>query len=663
VGLNEKLTSHLKLSVIIVNYNVSAFLEQALMSAQKAMRGIDGEIYVVDNHSVDNSVAMVKDKFPNVKLIENQDNVGFAKANNQAIRISSGEYVLLLNPDTVVEEDTFEKCVRFMDATPDCGGLGVKMVDGQGRFLPESKRGIPYPKSSFYKLFGLSKLFPKSQKFGAYHATYIGEDETHEVEVLAGAFMMLRKSVLDEVGLLDEDYFMYGEDIDLSYRILKGGYKNYYFPQTRIIHYKGESTKKGSLNYVYVFYNAMQIFARKHFSANNAKIFNMAIHLAIWFRASLAALKRILSRLLLPILDFVLIFAGLYALSKYWDHNVLYQRNSSFPDYYFYAVLPGYTLLWQLAVLLRGGYRKPVNRSLLNRGIVLGGVVVLLIYALLPETMRFSRAVVVMGTVWALLAVNVLRVLLSKAHLIDVDARRLSLRIAIVGGAEETERVLNMVQSINTPREFIGLVMTQPVDSQNHIVIGNVTDLSELVTIYQINEVIFCARDISADQIIDWMNRLQDKQLEYKIAPEDSSLLIGSNSIFTAEDLYTIPVQPVYQRRNRRIKRLFDVLTAAGLLLLLPIDIWMVDKKGSFVRNIFDVMLGRKSWVGVHDSPQGTVCQLLPGVLSPADAYPNNTFSPEMVARTEELYVRNYRCRNDLNIMVRGFQKLGNRTA
>ena len=630
------------------------------MSAQKAMRGIDGEIYVVDNHSVDNSVAMVKAKFPNVKLIENHDNVGFAKANNQAIRISSGEYVLLLNPDTVVEEDTFEKCIRFMDETPDCGGLGVKMVDGQGRFLPESKRGIPYPKSSFYKLFGLSKLFPKSQKFGAYHATYIGEDETHEVEVLAGAFMMLRKSVLDEVGLLDEDYFMYGEDIDLSYRILKGGYRNYYFPQTRIIHYKGESTKKGSLNYVYVFYNAMQIFARKHFSANNAKIFNIAIDAAIWLRASLAALKRIISRLMLPLLDFILIFAGLFAISKYWDHNVLYQRNSFFPGFYFYAVLPGYTLLWQLAVWIRGGYRKPVNRSLLNRGIIAGGVLVLLIYALLPETMRFSRAVVIMGTVWALVAVNVLRVLLSKARLIDVEARRLSQRIAIVGGPQETERVLNMVQSINTPREFVGLIMTQPIDNEKHLCIGRIEDLPELLTIYQINEVIFCSRDIPADQIIDWMGRLQDMQIEYKIAPEDSLSLIGSNSIFTTEDLYTIPLQPVYQQRNRRVKRLFDVLSAVVLLLLPPLDIWLVEKKGSFVGNICDVLLGRKSWVGIASTAQGSASQLRPGVLSPADAYPNCTFSPEMVARTEELYVRNYRLRNDLTILTKGFRKLGN---
>ena len=647
----------MKLSVIIVNYNVSAFLEQALASAVKAMRGIEGEIYVVDNHSVDNSVAMVKAKFPQVNLIENQDNVGFARANNQAIRISTGEYVLLLNPDTLVEEDTFEKCIRFMDETPDCGGLGVKMVDGQGRFLPESKRGIPYPSSSFYKLFGLSKLFPKSKKFGAYHATYIGEDETHEVEVLSGAFMMMRRSVLDKVGLLDEDYFMYGEDIDLSYRILKGGYKNYYFPQTRIIHYKGESTKKGSLNYVYVFYKAMQIFARKHFSANNAKIFNVAVDAAIWFRAALAAVKRILGKILLPLLDFALIYAGLFALSKYWEHAVLMHRNSSFADYYFYGVLVGYTLLWQLAIWISGGYRKPVNRSKLNRGIVAGTVVILLIYALLPETMRFSRAVVVMGAVWALLAVNVLRQLLVRAHLLDLDTRRLRQRIAIVGGPEETTRVLNMVQSMNVPREFVGIVTTQSLDKETPLCIGSVEDLPELLRIYQMNEVIFCAKDLPADQIIGWMNRLQDQPVEFKIAPEDALSLIGGNSIFTAEDLYTIPTQPVYLPGNRRRKRAFDIVSSLLLLLLLPLDIWFVDGKGAFVRNLFAVLGGRKSWVGLRRTSQSKEMTLPEGVLHPADAYPDVAFSDEMLARTEELYVRNYRVWNDVTILARGWRK------
>ena len=649
----------MKLSVVIVNYNVSAFLEQALASAVKAMRGIDGEIFVVDNHSVDNSVAMVKSKFPQVKLMENHDNVGFAKANNQAIRVSSGEYVLLLNPDTLVEEDTFEKCLRFMDETPDCGGLGVKMVDGQGRFLPESKRGIPYPKASFYKLFGLSKLFPKSQKFGAYHATYIGEDETHEVEVLSGAFMMLRKSVLDQVGLLDEGYFMYGEDIDLSYRILKGGYKNYYFPQTRIIHYKGESTKKGSLNYVYVFYKAMQIFAKKHFSANNAKIFNIAIDAAIWFRATLAVLKRIFSRILLPLLDFLLVFAGLFAISKYWDYNVLYQRNSSFPGVYFYVILPVYTVVWQLAIWISGGYRKPVNRHLLNRGIVMGTVAILLVYALLPETMRFSRAVVVMGAVWALFAVNALRYLLAKGKLVEMGTRRFSQRVAVVGSTEECERVLGVVQSMNVSREFVGIITTETAENENYLHIGQVDDLVDLLTIYHISEVIFCAKDIPADQIISWMNRLQDMQLEFKIAPEDSLSLIGSNDIFTATDLYTIPLQSVYQQRSRRQKRAFDVLSSLLLLVFIGIDILFVEQKGGFVRNLFAVLSGRKSWVGLSVMASDPESSLVPGVLYPSDAYPNNTFSEEMTRRLEEIYVRNYSVRSDMEILLRGFYVAG----
>jgi len=259
------------LSVVIVNYNVKYFLEQCLHSVSKAIEGMNAEVFVVDNNSVDGSCRHIREKFPWVRLIENRENVGFSKANNQAIREASGKYILLLNPDTVVEEDTFIKCYNFMEQHPDAGAVGVKMIDGKGHFLPESKRALPTPEVAFYKIFGLSALFPKSKKFGKYHLGYLSKDETNKVEVLAGAFMFLRKKTLDKVGLLDEDYFMYGEDIDLSYRILQGGYKNFYFPESTIIHYKGESTKKGSLNYVLVFYNAMIIFARKHFSSKNAR--------------------------------------------------------------------------------------------------------------------------------------------------------------------------------------------------------------------------------------------------------------------------------------------------------------------------------------------------------------------------------------------------------
>ncbi|MFY8185415.1 MAG: glycosyltransferase family 2 protein, partial [Bacteroidia bacterium] len=228
------------LSVIIVNYNVKHFVEQCLYSVMNASKNCKLEVFVVDNNSVDGSVELIREKFPNVTLIANKDNVGFSKANNQAIRIAKGSYVVLLNPDTVVEEDTFEKTIAFMDAHPEAGGLGVKMLDGKGNFLLESKRGLPTPSVAFYKIFGLSALFPKSKVFGKYHLGYLDKEQTHEVDVLSGAFMLMRKETLDNVGLLDEEFFMYGEDIDLSYRIILGGYKNYYYSGTRIIHYKGE---------------------------------------------------------------------------------------------------------------------------------------------------------------------------------------------------------------------------------------------------------------------------------------------------------------------------------------------------------------------------------------------------------------------------------------
>ncbi len=649
----------MKLSVVIVNYNVAAFLEQALASAQKAMRNIDGEIFVVDNNSADNSVAMVRSKFPDVHLVENHDNVGFARANNQAIRISKGEYVLLLNPDTVVEEDTFEKCIAFMDAHPQGGGLGVKMVDGNGRFLPESKRGIPYPSSAFYKLFGLSKLFPKSTKFGAYHATYIGEDETAEVEVLSGAFMLLRKEALDKVGLLDEDYFMYGEDIDLSYRILKGGYKNYYFPETRIIHYKGESTKKGSLNYVYVFYKAMQIFAQKHFSSNNAKLFVVVINVAIWFRAALAALKRIVGRLLLPIADFLIIFIGFFGISKYWEHAVLFHRGSSFPDFYYYAVLPCYVLLWLLSVLFNGGYKKPYSRNLVNRGIVIGAVLVLTVYALLPETMRFSRAVVVMGAMWTLIAVNFFRYICERLSIDGFSKQNSSKRIAIVGAPDELERVLHLVQSMNTQHEFVGLVTIDDAIFDNKLSIGNVSNLDELVTIYHVGEVVFCGRDMTSEQIIDWMSRLQNQQVDFKIAPADTLLLIGGSSIFTPENLYSVPVNMLGSKSNLRKKRCFDIVSSVFLLLFLIIDVWFVKDKGGFVGNIYDVITGRKTWVGISKRLAIGSDWLQNGVLHPSDVYRNNDFSDEIHNQVEDIYIRDYSVGGDMTIMAKSFRLLG----
>ena len=276
----------MKLSVIIVNYKVKHYLEQCLRSVAEASRGIAVEVIVVDNASGDGSVEYLRERFPDVTIIASEENLGFARANNLAIRNSHGQYVLLLNPDTIVAEDTFRDFISFMDSTPDAGGCGAYMLHTDGSFAPESRRGLPTPFVAFCKMSGLASLFPKSRTFGRYYMRYLNENEVNRIEIMSGAFMFLRRDALDKAGLLDEDFFMYGEDIDLSYRILKAGYNNYFLP-SRILHYKGESTVKSSYRYVHTFYRAMELFFNKHY-AHYSILLSLPIKLAIWGRAMLA---------------------------------------------------------------------------------------------------------------------------------------------------------------------------------------------------------------------------------------------------------------------------------------------------------------------------------------------------------------------------------------
>ena len=276
----------MKLSVIIVNYKVKHYLEQCLRSVAEASRGIAVEVIVVDNASGDGSVEYLRERFPDVTIIASEENLGFARANNLAIRNSHGQYVLLLNPDTIVAEDTFRDFIGFMDSTPDAGGCGAYMLHTDGSFAPESRRGLPTPFVAFCKMSGLASLFPKSRTFGRYYMRYLNENEVNRIEIMSGAFMFLRRDALDKTGLLDEDFFMYGEDIDLSYRILKAGYNNYFLP-SHILHYKGESTVKSSYRYVHTFYRAMELFFNKHY-AHYSILLSLPIKLAIWGRAMLA---------------------------------------------------------------------------------------------------------------------------------------------------------------------------------------------------------------------------------------------------------------------------------------------------------------------------------------------------------------------------------------
>lgn len=652
----------MKLSIVIVNYNVEYFLEQCLLSVRNAMPGIEGEVWVVDNNSVDGSMRMLQEKFPEVKVIANKENVGFSKANNQAIAASSGEFVLLLNPDTVIEADTLKKTIAFMEDHPEAGALGVMMVDGKGKFLPESKRGLPTPNVAFYKIFGLARLFPKSHRFGKYHLSYLDKQETQDVDVLSGAFMLMRREALKKTGLLDEDYFMYGEDIDLSYRIQKAGYRNYYYPHTRIIHYKGESTKKGSLNYVFMFYNAMIIFARKHFSSKNAKYFSFLINMAIWFRASIALSARIVRKALLPVIDGVMIIAGFFLIKNYWERTMIFPDGGHYPIELIQIALPVYTGIWLLSVFLSGGYDKPFRMRNAISGLAIGTALILIFYSLLDEQYRFSRALILIGSLWAVLSIFMVRAVFTLLKIEGVSLiNRISKRLLIVGDAEESDRVRNILQKSLPNISFMGLVNTEEEEKGNNEFIGTLRQLDEIVSIYKINEIIFCARNLPAHIIIDKMSELSQQQIEFKIAPPESLFIIGSNSINSSGDMYLLDVNNIGKPANLRKKRLLDLNASVLFLVFLPLIMLVMRQPLRFPLNLLMVLFGYRSWVGFNRSiPLDHKLPLIrKGILNPVDQLKNPVDNPKTIDNLNILYARDYRLWNDIQIIFKGFRQLG----
>lgn len=642
-----------KLSVIIVNYNVEFFLEQCLNSVKKALEKVSGEVFVVDNNSIDGSVEMVKTKFPEVKLLANKDNRGFSKANNQAIEIAKGEYVLLLNPDTVVEEDTFEKVISFMDQHPDAGALGVRMLDGRGKFLPESKRGLPTPIVAFYKIFGLSKLFPKSKRFGQYHLGHLSEFETNEIDILSGAFMLMRKTALDKVGLLDEAFFMYGEDIDLSYRIQKGNYKNYYYPEARIIHYKGESTKKSSVNYVFVFYRAMVIFAEKHFSQKNAKLFSFLINCAIYFRASLAVFVRFIKKITLPLVDCTYLTIGLLVLTAYWK-----KANIEFPQEILKYSIPGYTLIWMLSIFFSSGYDTPIKLTRYIKGAALGTLTILVIYALLPKDWQFSRLYILLGTAWVISYYFISRIFLHFAmkQRFNMSVSK-NKKFVIVGTQKEAERVSQIIKQTNNRIELIDFV--SPHEEKEMGAIGTINQLDQVVHIHAIDEIIFCAKDTSAQTIIHWMSTISSSSVDFKIAQPESLYLIGSNSIDTAGDLYILNINSITTKPNIRNKRTFDFIATVVLLLVSPILLFAFNNKQLFFKNIVAVLFGKKSIVGYHLIQQPdhhNLPKIKKGILSPADK--NNHLDANLLDKLNLIYARDYNISKDIVILKNAWRKL-----
>lgn len=647
------------ISIVIVNYNVREFLHQCLISIEKSLGNLSVDVWIVDNNSVDGSKKYLQSisHKPDINVILNDENVGFSTANNQAIHKCDSKYVMLLNPDTVLEENTLKKCFRKMEQDKSIGALGVRMIDGAGKFLPESKRGFPSLWASFTKMSGMSKLAPKSKWLNGYYCGHIDEFEEAEIDVLCGAIMFIRSSILDEVGLLDETFFMYGEDIDLSYRIQKAGVKVYYYPDTSIIHYKGESTKKTSLTYLRTFYNAMIIFINKHFKGGSYVILIGILKLAIYFRASISWMINWAKKLLHPVLDMVLFGFSLIGLKEVWA-QFYFKDPSYFDDSPVYYNFMSYIALWVLSMYIMGSYDRKSDLIKLIKGLFLGLIVILVMYGLLPMGFRSSRVLILLGFP-IVMGVSMLTKLIAnylRQHKWDFTIP-VNKNICIIGHKKDCAQVESQLRMVNLQDRVKAKISIDSVSDDYYV--NDISNLAEVVKLFKINEIIFSSSSIPYREIFEWMRKLGPKY-SYKIASQDQDAIIGSSSKNETGEVYTYQFEmAILDAVNIRLKRIFDLIIGLISLLLSPV-IWIVTKADFIVfSNIINVLIGNKTWIGYDD--QGTSDIKLPqirnAIFNISDIVNDGIMNSNKVDRINLDYARNYTVSRDVESLLKAIIK------
>lgn len=649
----------MKLSIIIVNYNVRYYLEQAIASALKACEEIEAEIIVVDNASSDGSDKMMAERFPNVSYYLLEQNTGFSKGNNIGISSSKGEYILLLNPDTIVAEDSIKLAIQRMDADPLIGGLGVHMIDGSGKFLPESKRGLPTPITAFFKVFGLSAVFPKSKRFGKYHLSYLNKEEEHYVEVLSGAFMLMRRSALDKAGLLDESFFMYGEDIDLSYRLIKAGYKNLYYPHSRILHYKGESTKKGSVNYVFVFYRAMIIFAKKHFEKGQASAFGFLINMAIYFRALLAIFRRLFGKIWPALLDGAIAFFSFYLATK-WYANI---ANKNFELPFLTTSLLAYAIVTAVVLVYANVYDSNYRIERLFKGWLFALLILLGIYALLPESYRFSRAVILIGSIASLLGGLIWRNLHYLIFPDSIQQHTKGQRILVVGDEQSLVDLNNFLEShALQPRFIAGISLNEstfyPIDFITHL-----GELRQAILDFRIDQVIYDLKKVSHTDMIASMESSNHLNVDYKMASGDPIYITGSQDVISEKEVLKVgDLRKINVQAISRMKRTLDLIILPLLILMLPILMLTSDEKRGVFTNIWAILTGKKTLVGID--PRGLhplLPKLTTGIIFPDINVIVPVQAEKQIIQKNLEYLKHYSPVTDLGLFFRHIHAFGNR--
>lgn len=644
------------LSVIIVNYNVRYFLEQCLLSVREALKGIEGEVIIVDNASEDGSREYLEPRFPDMRFIWNGENLGFARANNMAVQQSKGDHILFLNPDTIVAEDCFTRCLAFMQAHPEAGALGVHMVDGNGNFLKESKRAYPSLWTSFFKLSGLAGLFPRSKVFARYHLGHLDPMKDHEVDVLAGAFMWVRKAAIDQVGSFDERFFMYGEDIDLSYRLQRAGWKNYYFSGTTVIHFKGESTKRGSLNYVRMFYKAMAVFVDKHYTSFTAFFFRFFITIAIWLRALLSAVAGILKRIGLPIIDAVNILVAFVAAKYAW--NAWVKPETVYNRDLLGMAFPAFTVVFIVAAYYAGLYDRTQKRGRVIHSTLIATTALLVIYSLLPERYRFSRGILLLGSLFAFVLLALSRLLMRKWNIIEAEDEE-KLGTVIVADGPAFEEATALMEVAERSQRVLGRVGLQEDGLPQ---LTTMEHLPALLRDVPIRELIFCQGRLSYKEIITQCCSLP-RGLRMRIMGSGAKSIVGSDSSRSSGQAisdtagYLIGTAPA-----RRLKRLVDLLVALFLILSWPLQWLLVKKPLGVLANAFRVLAGSASWIGYSSSisHQNGLPRIRKGVLgtnaAPRAPHPD---TDDGLYKLDQLYAKEYNIYKDLYLLAKGYKWIG----
>jgi len=560
------------LSIIIVNYNVKEFLLNLLDSLYKSVSDYESEIIVVDNASDDGSIEAVKSRFPKVNLIQNKNNVGFGAANNQALEIAKGNYIVLINPDTIVKEDTFSKLIAFLEKTPNAGMVGCKVLNPDGTLQLPCRRSFPGPWTSFTKITGLSKLFPNSRLFARYNLTYLNENETYEVDAISGSFMMMRKEVYEKTKGFDPQFFMYGEDLDLCYRTQKEGYKVYYVHTTEIIHYKGESTKRSNIDETKVFYDAMYLFVRKHFSS--FYLVELILQSAIFFRKLFAFSNLYRLAIAALMIDFIIgIFAFIIAENMY-----LSERWLGFPEFTKPWVYIVPALLQVLISMLMKAYRKEgfsVLRSLLSLFV---GLMVITSLTFFLKQFAFSRAVVLIAYAILFLGFSLWRVVAKSFFKVGLSSNERKNRTLIVGTNEKALTLTKKLKSsLTSIHHIVGLVGSSGKSIgekiQNFSVIGSLENIKKVILENKIDKVIFSSDELTFNQMFSIVDNCQGLNVEFMVAGSDMDYLVGKSSVTMLEDIALLKVYYNISSLPYKIsKGIFDfVLSSAILLLVYPL--------------------------------------------------------------------------------------------